>query len=258
MTSYRKTFILLSWAIVCLLTPAYANEDNPEEIAKTYFTQRKYDQALAIWYSMVEAGHSTPGLYFNIGVAESMLHNVPKALFGYEQALRLNPLNATIKTVILEERKKIENGTIPVAPFFLNEWYKGVVTIFRPGLWSLIGLCLLGIGLLSLLIGQLANSRRHFLHPWVRRWLIASGVLCVVIAYLSYKEIYREDEAMLIEKSEIRQAAAEDSPVIRSLYPGEKIRITDKIGDWYKVELLNLDGGWIKKQHLQLVLIRKG
>ena len=105
---------------------------------------------------------------------------------------------------------------------------------------AMIGLCLLAIGLLSHLIGQF-KSRRHVSHPIQMRWFIGSGFMFLLVACLSYKEIYREDAAILMTKSEIRQAATDDSPVVRILYPG-KDRITDTIGDGTS-RAINLDGG---------------
>jgi tetratricopeptide (TPR) repeat protein len=252
-----KSVILVNWVILWLMTPVYSAVDKPEQKAKTYFEQKQYDQALTTWYAMVDQGHSSAGLYFNIGVAESILHNVPEAILAYEQSLRLNPLNKVIKTAIVEERKKIENATIPVAPFFLSEWYKAIVTFFRPGWWAMIGVIMMCIGLLSLLAAQMSITSNQFLRPVVRTWLIISGVIFILMACLAYKEIYRKDEAILLVKSEIRQAADVNSPIVRTLYPGEKIRITDEIGNWYNVELLNLEAGWIEKEKFKLVEIRK-
>ena len=146
-----KSAIRILCAVACMLVSPMVYADQTEDQAEDLFKQKQYDQALSIWYGMIESGKSSTGIFFNIGLAESQLHNTPKAMLAYEKALRLKPMNEAIQSAIIEERKKIQDATIPVAPFFLNEWYKAMVTFLRPGYWSFLGLCLIGIIIMSLL-----------------------------------------------------------------------------------------------------------
>jgi tetratricopeptide (TPR) repeat protein len=240
----------LWFAACCILLSPGIHADPVADQAADFFTQKEYAKALSIWYGMIESDNSSAGIFYNIGLAESQLRNTPKAMLGFEKALRLKPTNNTILSAISEERKKIQDATIPVEPFFLNEWYKSVVTLLRPGYWSLLGLSLFGLVILNLLRStkKINTGERK-----VQRYNIPAailGVCFVLIGLLSYREIYRENEAILAVSCEVRQAPAGDSPEVRTLYPGEKITMTDSIGEWYHVQLLNLDAGWLKKDCL--------
>ncbi len=229
--------------------------DQTEDQAEDFYVQKQYDQALSIWYGMIESGKSSAGIFYNIGLAESQLHNTPKAMLGFEKALRLKPTNTAIQLAISEEREKIQDATIPVEPFFLNEWYKALVTFLRPGYWSFLGLCLIGMVILNL-VSENKKTKTEVRH--LHRYqipLIVLGALFVLTGWLSYREIYRENEAIIATSCEVRQAPASDSPETRTLYPGEKILMTDSIGEWYHVQLLNLDAGWLKKDCLLPIVI---
>jgi tetratricopeptide (TPR) repeat protein len=247
--------VLLS--VVFFLVAGHVRAEQPEEKARVFFEHQQYKEALAVWNEMIASGQATVGLYFNIGMTESLLQNTPGAILAYEKALRLKPMNKTVRTAILEERKKIENGTIPVNPFFLSEWYKGLVTLLRPGYWAILGLGSIAVAL----FGFIRYLTRKPFKPQLKRnvliYFLAMGFCCLALGLLSYREIYRDDEAIVIEACEFMQAPADDSPHIRTLHPGEKIVIADQIGDWYNVRLLNLDIGWIKKNCLVSIQIGK-
>ncbi len=247
--------IRLLLAVACMLVSPLVYADQAEDQAAAFFNQKEYDKALTIWYGMIESGKTSAGIFYNIGLAESQLHNTPKAMLAYEKALRLKPMNEVIQLAIIEERKKIEDATIPVESFFLNQWHKAFVTFLRPGYWSFLGLGLIGMVILSLVR---ANKKIKAEARQLNRYkvpLIVLGALFVLTGWLSYREIYRENEAIIATSCEVRQAPASDSPETRTLYPGEKILMTDSIGEWYHVQLLNLDAGWLKKDCLIPILI---
>ena len=241
----RINLIILAVLIFCVTAGAGVAADSAAQ-AEVYFQNKQYQEALAIWHQVAATGDVSAGTYFNIGMAESMLNNVPGAMLAFEKALRIKPGNKMITSAILAERKKIEDPTIPVEPFFVATWYKAFLSLMRPGYWALLGLVLLTGGLIHFL---LKLKRQPGYAAGASRWSIlmsVTGAMLLLIGLLGYLEIYRQNEAIINARCEIRQAPAEDSPLARILSPGEKVTITDHIGNWSKVSLLNLDEGWIK------------
>src|SRR5688572_4717958 len=151
MDPHPKTIMRLVIAVACMLLSPLVYSAIESDQAKALYDQKEYDEALSIWYGMIESDKSSAGVFYNIGLAESQLSNTSKAMLGFEKALRLKPSNKAVQSAIAAERKKIQDATIPVEPFFLNEWYKSLVTFLRPGLWSFLGLALISISILSLL-----------------------------------------------------------------------------------------------------------
>lgn len=216
--------------------------------AEVFFHNQQYKEALGIWHQMAERGDVSAGTYFNIGMAESRLNNVPAAMLAYEKALRLQPGNMLIKNAIVAERKRIEDATIPVEPFFMSNWYTSFLALMRPGYWALLGLFFLIGGLIHFLLKLKRQPASTTGFNRVPILVCTTGVLLMLVGLLSYLEIYSENEAIINAQCEIRQAPADDSPIARILSPGEKVTITDHIGNWRKISLLNLDEGWIKTE----------
>jgi tetratricopeptide (TPR) repeat protein len=78
---------------------------NAEKTAATLFRNQQYKEAAEIWKGMV-GPKSNAGLYFNIGLAESKLDHQASAIYAFEQALRICPLNSTYSKALETERKK--------------------------------------------------------------------------------------------------------------------------------------------------------
>ncbi|HZV72062.1 MAG TPA: SH3 domain-containing protein [Saprospiraceae bacterium] len=225
------------------------------ERAALLYSEGKYAEALVIWYDIVNSGNTDPNVFFNIGSAESMLHHLPESILAFEKATRLRPADKLIKEAIKKERAKMDNAVIPVSPFFLIEWYHQLLAILRPGGWVFTGFLFLAFSLWQWLV-SIHALRKFELIRRNRNWYFsAAGFLFVLMGLLAFHRIHKKDEAVVMLTCDSRQAASEESPVTRILNPGEKVRITDHIGDWNKVSLLNLDEGWIKKECIQTIVI---
>ncbi len=209
------------------------------------YNNENYNEALRIWYGLLEEGNSDPDLFYNIGNAEAMKGNVPNAILHYERAIRFRPDDEEFQNAIGLVRGQIKNAAIPVNSFFLKDYIRIFLALLRPGYWAFVGVIFLMTGTFCWLAGIrviITNMKKVNY-----RWLFGVGVLSMLLAVASYSQIYRKDEAIIFSECDFREAPSPESPLTRSLYPGEKIAIIDELSGWYKVNLVNLDEGWIKK-----------
>ena len=225
-----------------------------DKTAAALFQNHQYEEALATWKKMSN-NRSNAGLYFNIGLAESQLHHATESIYAYEQALRLRPLNAKYQKALEQERKKIDNAVIPINPFFMETWYLGWITCFRPGVWALLGFICLTSVIVLYLIQIKALPVQKEVPKLIGRITAIAGLLFLVTAFFSFQHLYKKDEGILVQSCELRQASTAESPTLRLLSAGEKVRIKDKIGEWNYVALVNLDYGWIKNDCIQVINI---
>lgn len=253
MRSCYKYFFLLLFSLAIPLT-SWAKSQKELRDAAAFFHDHQYQEALNIWNGL-EKHNANGNLYFNIGLAESNLQHIPEAIYAFEQALRFQPGNGDFKNALELERKKIEDAVIPVAPFFLMEWYRDLICLWRPGFWAFLGLVLLVVTIFSYLSNnKLIHSKWEIKSRWTGLCFIA-GVLFLFAALLSYAHLTTEDEAIVMQSCDLRQASSIESPLLRQLNAGEKVIIKDKIGDWYYVSLLNLDYGWMDQQCLNIIRV---
>lgn len=216
------------------------------EQATQEYNNGKYEEALRIWYGLLEEGNSDPDLFYNIGNAEAMKGNVPNAILHYERAIRYRPGDEKFQNAIGEVRGQIKNAAIPVNSFFLTDYSREFLALLRPGYWAFFGIIFLMSGAFCWL-ASIHGIKKFNIKKINYRLLFGVGVLLVLIAVASYSRIYRKDEAIIFSECDFREAPSQESPLTRSLHPGEKIAIIDELSGWYKVNLVNLDEGWIQK-----------
>jgi hypothetical protein len=99
--------------------------------------------------------------------------------------------------------------------------------------------------------------RMPFIPVWRKSILISLGIISIVAGILNYHEIFNTDEGIVFTVCDLRQGPSVQSPHQRILYPGEKVRIKDHITGWSKVNLLNLDEGWVKNECLTWIDVRE-
>ena len=235
--------------------PAFGNPKEQLRNANTLFHQQKYDASLEIWKGLLPK-YASGNLFYNIGLAHSKLGQTPDAIYAFEQALRFHPGNHDYQNALKEERKKLDDATVPIRPFFLAQWVGIFLATFRPGTWVFLGLVL---GLFAILasIPEIRNlfKIKNNLPSSVIKWIGATGILLVLIGILSYRQLYQENEAIVMKQCDIKQAASPESPPLRNVSAGEKVYLKDELGEWVYVSLLNLDYGWINKDCLQVIEI---
>jgi tetratricopeptide (TPR) repeat protein len=251
----KRNLFLLHVLFVFVAGQSFCSAQNVnEKTAITLYNNRQYQEALAIWNKMANS-NSKAGLYFNIGLAESHLHNLPGAIYAYEQSLRLQPLNEKYARALEQERKKLDNPVIPLPSFFLERWYLGWITFLRPGAWAILGLIIIVLAVVMYLLQIQALPWKKEIPKSIMITVGLMGLICLVSALFSNLHLYRQDEGIIFSSCELRQASSPESPVLRKLSAGEKVTIKDKIGDWNYVALLNLDYGWVKSDCIRLISI---
>ncbi len=251
---YFIYFIFLFYAIPAESSPSI---EELNEMAVNAYHSGNYQKAIVHWKEIFDLGNSDPDLFFNIGNAESIMGNIPQALLFYEKASRFKPSDSFIRNAIKEDRNKIENAVIAVRPFFLNEWIKVFLTLMSPGVWALSGMLLLVIALAKWLFSLNVIKANKILFSGAKWMYISLGTFLFMISLFSYQHIHRKDEGIVFSSCELKQGPSMQSPQIRFMSPGEKVRIIDEITGWYKVNLLNLDEGWLKNDCLKIIDVRE-
>jgi tetratricopeptide (TPR) repeat protein len=239
-------FIVLSFP-VCTISLAAQSVKELNAKATQEYVNGNHDESLRIWYDILEKGNTDPDLYFNIGNSEAMKGNVSNAILYYERALRYKPGNEEILKAIGHVRAQVKNAAIPVDPFFLTNYIRIFLAFLRPGHWAFFAMLFLLIAVFFWLVSIRAFQIFRIKKSLNYRVLFGVGMIFILIAVASYHQIHRSNEGIIFSECDFREAPSAESPLTRSIHPGEKITIIDELSGWYKVNLVNLDEGWIRK-----------
>ena len=91
----KKLFILTM--MFFLSFSAFAQNTALFDQGKELYKNGKYQQAINAWMQILESGHHSAELYFNLGNAQYKLNHIGPSVYYYEKALQLAPNDADIK-----------------------------------------------------------------------------------------------------------------------------------------------------------------
>ncbi|MEM6963718.1 MAG: tetratricopeptide repeat protein [Bacteroidota bacterium] len=218
-----------------------------------FFEKKNYDEAIKTYASLLERGLESEELYFNLGNCYYQKKEWGKAILHYERALLIDPNDkATLQNLQLAKSNTLDEiEKIPT--FFLARWWGNIRQLTSSGIWSLLGILLLWIGIGGLVLWILGKERAQRKKGFLVGWgSLGVGIIVFALAYHSFK-IQQNSGTGIIMSKEIALKSLPDSisEEIMLLHEGTKVEITEKIASWYKVRLENGEVGWIDEQAIE-------
>ena len=207
----------------------------------------KYQEAIKEYNRIIKQGAVSAELYFNLGNAYYRNEQIAQAILSFERAARLRPndpdIEHNLKLVYLKTIDRIE----PMPEMFLIQWIRAVgslisaetVRIFFIINWILL-FGSLAMMYLVLQPGIIRVVRIIFFVSFV---FVVLGIAMQGIQ--SFQE-NNNDKAIITAQT----VTSKSSPDAKSLdafviHEGVKVKLTDAVGDWVKITLVDGKVGWI-------------
>jgi tetratricopeptide (TPR) repeat protein len=194
--------------------------------------------AAARYNELIDAGHETGRLYYNLASAYLGAGDVGRAVLNYRRAAKLRPDDDRVEAGLEQALKKVEGAPAPHAPW-LGAWTHFV----------------LGAGLYLAAFLLFVCWRRF----GKRRWAVAAGVCLVLglwgLGSLGWQLISdgsRPAGVVCAEGVVLRQGNGPSFAAVREepLPPGCEFRVVRWLGKWQQVVLSDGTVGWIPEQPL--------
>jgi hypothetical protein len=249
----RSKFILflLFWLIPCLA-------QTPEDVfnrGNELYRSGKYQEAAKEYEQIVKQGTVSAELYFNLGNAYYRSEQIAQAILSYERAARLRPndpdIEHNLKLVYLKTIDRIE----PMPEMFLIQWMHAIGSLISPETVRIFFI-------LSwiLLFGSLATMYlilRPEILRIVRILFYVSFIFVVLGAAMHGIQSFQDtvqDKAIITEQT----VTAKSSPDVKSLdafviHEGVKVKLTDAVGQWVKIILVDGKVGWIPAEQCERI-----
>lgn len=243
-TAVPGMLVLLLWTCA---GPAKA-QDIPEAVrhfdeGNRLFREGAHREAVASYRNALDAGYANGALYYNIGNAYFRLDEIGQAIRYYEKANLYMPENKALAHNLARAREQTADrfSQLP-APFWRPAWNRLVRTLSPTGLF-LIGL--LGYGLAA---GALALRIRRARSPWLRRMMLAGGVLTILFVASGFAASWEETRAMravmLADATDLTDRPDGSSAEL-TVHEGAVVEIVKVRADWSEVRLPNGLQGWV-------------
>ncbi len=219
-----------------------------EPAANALYAQGKYEEAAKAYLQLINSGHSSAALYYNLGNAEYKLGETPLALLYYEKAHKLAPadedINANIRFVNLKTTDKIDE----TPEFFISKWWHEFILSFSVN--GLTWASIIFVFLASVLLGIYFFSNSVLIKKasfYSSMGLLFIGLINLGIAASQVKYFDGHKQAIIFTSTvNVKGGPLDKATTLFVLHEGTKVNVLDTVNGWLRVKLANGNEGWMK------------
>jgi tetratricopeptide (TPR) repeat protein len=236
-------------AIVCVAHGLHAQTvEQRYQQGNALYQQGKFAEAAVAYESILKAGYTGGEICFNLGNAYYKQGNMGKAILNFERALRFLPADDDVRHNLQLANLQIVDRIDPAPRLFLWDWWEGIKDVF-----SLNAITWLAWFMVVLFLGSIALILLARTYSLRKAGLIASIVtgvfLLVAGSILGGKIVDANSNEEAVVTATI--TTAKNSPDPKSsdafvIHAGLKVRITDSIGQWIRIRLVDGKVGWVE------------
>lgn len=218
------------------------------------YESKKYAEAISSYEQILTSDYVSKELFLNLGNAYYQSDNLAKSILNYERGLKLAPNNKDLINNLEIAKDKVDSDILEVQPFVLLRWWRSLSLALSLNLWTILQLAFLALIAYSvfLLFNRSEAKQRQpaFLALAV---LIPLFIITSLLLVTRNNLMFDKTEAIVLDNSDLLEGADERSESLSPLKEGEKVFITDKVDQWYKIRLSNQQIGWMSEKNLEII-----
>lgn len=241
--------------LVLILTAAFshASEFGPSfDQANRMYEQGKFTEAVSAYEALIQRGHRSAALYYNLGNAFFKAGQNGRAIVAYRQAQKLAPRDPNVRFNLQFVRKRITGFEADheswwqrwLANLTLNEWT--VIAVAAYWLWC---------GLLAL--REWRPTFRRLLRGYTATAGLTFAAFAACLVSAANQSLTVTEAVVVVPNAVVRRGPLEESPVSYQLPDGSEVRVLDQkelqIGDRKQLWLQVRDSrgvGWLQSDQV--------
>ena len=247
------------WMLLTLLTIATkAMGQTPLQQAQQadeYYRAGDYAAAVEAYEAVLQSGHTSADLYYNLGNAYYRTGENGRAILNYRRALRLAPhMRDAQENLALAESHTTDRITA-VPKLFLVRWWDSLSSLLTKRGWGMVVIILLVLLSAASMTAYFGRSRQ------ARKWGVVSAMALILIELMALALMLRAGylhrnrrEAVVVKQAITIKASPEEQAVDKFiLHEGAAVRIEDELAGWYKITLADGNTGWASNSDVERV-----
>lgn len=216
--------------------------------ANASYNEGNYEQALAQYNQIVDAGMESAALYYNMGNTYYKMKDYPHAILYYEKSLKLDPGNEDVRTNLEIANKAVVDKIEPLPQSFIARWWNGLKSLLSVDGWawvSVVAFVLTLVSLFAFLMSRRMGVRK--LGFFLGLLFVVAFALSLFFAIHNYRDARHQDEAIVMTPTVMVKSSPSVSSVdLFVLHEGTKVKILDSNEEWNKIKIANGSVGWIQ------------
>ena len=223
--------------------------------AEALYRAAHYQEALALYESMLDYGYASQPLYYNAACAYYRTARYPEAILYYERALRLKPSDRDARENLALANSKVVQTIEPLPPTLGQRCDQVLVLRHTTAFWLvwilLVWILLMAAGALFALSGS------YSLRKWMFGVMVAAVVALLPLSYIavrSHNHYAHHNEAIVIRTVASVQGSPDAGSVERfQLHGGAKVSVLEEIDGWLEVRAADGNRGWMSVEDIERI-----
>ncbi|MDR9399782.1 MAG: tetratricopeptide repeat protein [Psychroflexus sp.] len=249
-----KVFYLLT-ALLLALSGISQQSNVLFENANNAYADGDYKKSIKLYEQILDKGHVSVELYFNLGNAHYKLNNVAESIYYYEKAKQFDPSDKAIKNnLAYAEQMRIDQVEAIEKPKVsqINRQITLALSIENWAWLSILSAFLAFIGLVFYFIKTKTLQKRIFFGVFILLSLLAISSFLLAS---SQKKMIEDQQYAIIFSDEIKvfQEPNPKSERIFMLHEGTKVELESNFRGFSKIKLADGSTGWIKTEHYKKI-----
>ena len=227
----------------------YGQIDFTTAAAREALAAEDYRLAVRILDSLESSGSVSPNFHLVQGNAHFEAGQPGRAILAYERGLRLRPGNKDLNNNLRYVRQQIGVDAADVQEFFVLRAWRSFGAFLGTTTAYVLSLTLWWVAVAGMVYWYL---RRDDMEEKRRFALLPSALLCAFLAAAFYGLgssrayfLQRSDEAVLLDDATLRVSPTPEGSVEAQLPEGVKLYITDRVNQYFKVQLPEGQTGYL-------------
>lgn len=190
---------------------------------------------------------------FNLGNQAYSDEQFDQAIFYYEKAKLLDPTSKDIAINLQLANEQLSTDIIEIEPFFLATWWQYISGLLLPGGWKILSVVIL-IGLLVLVYLFLFKNKQESNNLFYSMLgiLLFLFLVSLFAGVSRTNQIFESPFVIVFGDDQTLQLGPDEvSEQVKEITGGNKLKVLDQDGEWYKVSAMDSEQGWIKKERVK-------
>ena len=215
----------------------------------------QYEAAIETYNQIDRLELTSSELFYNLGNCYYKLNKIASAIYNYEVALMIDPLNEDAQNNLIFARRSTIDTIEELPKSVFQKLDEAFVKKLSYNQWAMVSVVLSILGCLLFLLFYFSYSsgrKRLFFVTSILSFLLL--IVTSVFAYKEYNASQSIVEAIIFaEETEIKNAPTLNSESVFTLHEGTKVRVLDTVDNWKKIRIADGKIGWIIASELKIL-----
>lgn len=221
--------------------------------ANDFYKNEKFEKAIELYHQIASQGKISTELYYNLGNSYYKINKVGPAIYYYEKALKINPLNEDVKNNLIFAKRLALDNIEELPQNIFQKFNKKYLQQLSYNQWAIVAIVFSFLTCILFLLFYFAFSSS------IKRVFFGLSILSFLFLIISFAITYNQfsfdknnkEAIVFVEETSVKNAPTMNSEEVFILHEGTKVIVLDALDNWKKIKLADGKLGWILSKEIK-------